>query len=490
MASHSQKRNLKSQYRMLSPIGHGEFGTVNLACHRKTKALVAIKTIEITEKHIKRILSEIEILKTLHHPNIICLYQVLITSKHVHLVTEFAPGGTLFDMINKDDPLREEEAKKIFWQIVSALKYCHNLDIVHRDIKPQNIVEDKDGLMKLIDFGLAIKQTPGTLLNVRCGTKRFAAPEILLGEPYDGKKSDVWCLGVLLYFMTTGYYPFRKGTIKEIEEKIITSSYDIPTHFSGQLENLVHQMLTVPPEKRSSIEDVERHPWVLKSKVNNLIVADPDYNIIDMLCGMGFDANEIIESLYNKKYDEQMGTYLILKDQVYKGLELGSTTSDKPLDPCPTLSPSQAHPSIFRPPINRRASEPNFGLLYIRPSREQGPVALTLPGHKVARSVSMPPIPLHCPEKKTSSTSTCVLHFGAVALPCVCNSILEDELPVPPEQHSDIKTSSPPKKPGRFKRIRVRLSRLCCFPCARKTKTRHTSSKEVAPLREAGGRTQ
>jgi MAP/microtubule affinity-regulating kinase len=156
---------------------------------------------------MKRILSEISIFKTLHHPNIICLYQVLLTSKHVHLVTEFAPGGTLFDMIMDDGPLRKEEATKIFRQIVSAIKYCHNFDIIHKDIKPQNIMEDEDGLMKLIDFGLATKQTPGTLLHMKCRTKCYAAPEIFLGEPYDGKKADVWSMGVLLCFITTGYYP-------------------------------------------------------------------------------------------------------------------------------------------------------------------------------------------------------------------------------------------------------------------------------------------
>jgi MAP/microtubule affinity-regulating kinase len=112
---------------------------------------------------------------------------------------------------------------------------------------------------------------------------------------------------------------------------------------------------------------------------------------------MGFDAKEVIKSLHNKKYDEWMGAYLILKEQVHKGPEGGSTTSPKPLDRWPTPPPSQAHPSVSGCPLMRRASEPNFSLLHIWPSREHRPFALVLSGHKVARNVS---IALHCPEKK------------------------------------------------------------------------------------------
>ncbi|XP_028617848.1 putative sperm motility kinase W, partial [Grammomys surdaster] len=384
-------------------------------------------------------------------------------------------------------------ARKIFGQVVSAVKYCHSLDIVHLDIKPQNVLRDEVGNVKLIDFGLATKCTPGTLLNRYCGTRSCFSPEIALRVEYDGKKSDVWSLGVLLFFITIGHYPFRGITVKEVEEKITTGTYDIPSHVPGQLENLIHQLLTVSPEMRPSIENIEKHPWVIKCEVDIPTEINPDYNIIDRLCGMGFDANEIIESLHNKKYNEPMAAYLIIKAQVEKRHEDTSTASFE-TDQCPIPPPSPAHPSTSGLPLKKRASEPNFSLLHIQPSRKQVPVALTRSQHNVARSVSMPPISLEYSENKTSSTSTCALYYGAVAAPSVCNIIEEDELNVPPEQDFDIKTPSPPKKTGRFKRvtkrIRACLSRLCCFPCARKKKTQDTSSKEVAPLKEAGGRTQ
>ncbi|XP_034349182.1 putative sperm motility kinase W [Arvicanthis niloticus] len=493
MASNSKKKNMESQYRVLFTLGQGSFGTVKLASHLKTEALVAIKTVEICKKNIRGIHAEISALETLHHPNIICLYQVLVTSRHVNLITEYIPGGSLYEIIEEDGPMQEEEAKKIFGQVVSAVKYCHSLDLVHHDIKPQNILRDEDGNVKLIDFGLAVTCRSGTLLKRQCGTKSCFAPEIVLRVPFDGKKADVWSLGVVLFFINIGHYPFRGNTMKEMDENITTGTYDIPSHVSGQLENLIHQLLTVAPEMRPSTERIENHPWVVKCEVDIPTETDPDYNIIDRLCGMGFDANEIIESLDKRKYNESMGAYLILKAQADKGQEHAFTTSVETMDRCPTPPPSPADPSISGLPLKKRTSESNFSLLHIQLSEMHVPVALTPSGQDVATSVSMLPVALHCPEKKTSSTSTCALHNGSVAAPSVCNNILEEELPVPPEQHSHIQTS-PPKKPGCFKRltrkIRAGLSRLCCFPCAQKTKTPKTSSKKVAPLREAGGRTQ
>lgn len=491
MASKSNKKDMGSQYKVLFTLGHGSFGTVKLASHLKTEALVAIKTVELNKKTARSVLAEIAMLETLQHPNIICLFQVLVTSRHVNFITEYIPGGNLFEIIKEDGPMQEEEAKKIFGQVVSAIKYCHSLDIIHQDIKPQNVLIDDMGNAKLIDFGLAIKYRSGTLLKHRCGTKSCFAPELVLQEPYDGKKADIWSLGVLLYFITIGCFPFTGSTMREMEVKIAMGIYDIPNHISGQLENLIHQIFTVAPEMRPSIEDVDEHPWIIKSEIKKPTLADPDYSIIDVLCDMGFDANEVLDSLRRKKYNESMGAYLILKAQVDKGLEHASTISTNPVDRCPTPPPSPAHPSLSGLPLKKRASEPNFSLLHIQLSGVPRPLVPALSGHKVARCVSMPPIALHC-HKKKGSTPSWVLHSGAVAAPSVCNSISEDDFPVPPDEECGMETSSPPQKIGRFKRMSKRigacLSRLCCFRRAPHTEKKHTSSKKVAPLKEAGGR--
>lgn len=244
-------------------------------------------------------------------------------------------------------------------------------------------------------------------------------------------------------------------------------------------------MLTVSPELRASTEEIENHPWVKKSEANIPTMTDPDYKIIEMLCGMGYNANDILESLRKKRYDEPMGAYLILKNHVSEGYDLGPITSAKPLDKCPPPPPSPADHSVFGLPLRRRASEPNFGLLHRQPSREQNPLEL-------ARCVSMPLIALYH-LKKQNSTSTRAFHSRPMPSPCIYNTVLEVEIPLPLEQDFDSNKPSPPQKTGRFKRfgnrIRDCLSRLCCLPQAPKKKTEHRSSRKVAPLKEAVSRT-
>uniref|UniRef100_A0A8C8UKR8 non-specific serine/threonine protein kinase n=1 Tax=Peromyscus maniculatus bairdii TaxID=230844 RepID=A0A8C8UKR8_PERMB len=262
MDCHPNTKSLNSQYMVLFPISHSAFGSVQLANHRLTGIPVAIKGIENLEEDLWFIVYEMVALERLHHPNIICLFQVLVTPEQIYFITEFAPGGDLFQRVTEEGRLQEEEAQKIFGQILSAIKYCHDLDIVHRDLKPENILFDEEGNVKLADFGLAISWRPGTLLHQQCGTKSFNAPEQVLG------------LGVLLYLITTGNHPFQGDTMEQIEGKIITGTYDIPAHISGQQENLIHQMLTVAPERRPSIEDLQQHPWVMKWKENipNIVI--------------------------------------------------------------------------------------------------------------------------------------------------------------------------------------------------------------------------
>ncbi|KAL1763625.1 sperm motility kinase W [Sigmodon hispidus] len=154
MACDPQKKSLKCQYWILITIGQRAFGPVKLAYHCLTNTLVAIKVLENSEKQLQYIMSEIATLERLHDPNIIRLFQI-VTSAYFNIVTDYAPGRDFFQLIMEKGKLQEEEAQKIFRQIVSAIKYCHNLDIVHRDIKPQNILLDAEGDIKLIDFGLA-----------------------------------------------------------------------------------------------------------------------------------------------------------------------------------------------------------------------------------------------------------------------------------------------------------------------------------------------
>ncbi|XP_075812618.1 putative sperm motility kinase W [Microtus pennsylvanicus] len=486
MPCFSQKGSLNKQYKILYTIGQGGFGYVQLALHRRTGVAVAIKVVENVKKHLRLVLSEIAALETMRHPHIIRLFQVLTTTKYCYIITEYVPGGNLYQLVKEEGRLQEGHAQVIFGQLVSAIRCCHDHDIVHRDLKPPNILLDAHGNVKLGDFGLATMCGAGTVLYGCCGTKTYNAPEMVLREGYDGKKADVWSLGVLLYFITTGHHPFRGSTLEETEKKITIGMYNIPAHISGQLENLIHQILTVALERRPSIEDLQHHPWVKNPEENISSDPYPDPKIVDKLFDHGFAANEIFDSLQKRKYDEIMGTYLLLQEQEHQGLD--STSSFTTADPGPAPPPSPVPPLTSGRYLKRRASEPTFGLLHTRPSQQHLPDVLTLSGQKINRSVSMP---LWCSQKKSPTSSHAPLTKAASA-PCVYHSRVEEEMPLPPGPDSNMEKSCLPQTiecfRGLCRRIRVCLSRLCYFPWASNPQTGRVFNTKVAPLKESGGR--
>ncbi|KAL6094017.1 hypothetical protein STEG23_010307 [Scotinomys teguina] len=331
----------RSQYSLILTIGRGAFSTVNLAYHHLTRTLVAIKLADNAKSCRQLIQSEVEILQKVRHPNIIRLFEVIETRHRFYVITEYVKGGDLMQQVTEEGRLEEGEAQRVFGQLVSAIKYCHSRDIVHLDLQPDNILLDEEANVKLADFGFATMCRAGTVLLDQCGTKLFNAPEQVLGKGYDGKKVDVWSLGVLLYFITTGYHPFRGSSVEEIEKKITTGSYEFPSHISRQLENLIRQMLTVAPERRPSIEDLQQHPWVTDWDETLSTDSDPDPDILGILSDLGFNTNDVLESLRGNKYDELMGLYLIIREKARKELEsdLEYTTSSESVDSSVVSSP-------------------------------------------------------------------------------------------------------------------------------------------------------
>ncbi|CAO2616766.1 Putative sperm motility kinase W [Lemmus lemmus] len=487
MACLPRDEGLNGQYNVLFTIGQGGFGSVQLALHRLTSMPVAIKVVENLKKHLHLVLSEIAALEAMQHPHIIRLYQVLTTTKYCYIITEYAPGGNLYQLIQEEGRVQEEQAQIIFGQLVSAVKCCHDHDIVHRDLKPQNILLDAKGNVKLGDFGLAIRCRAGTVLQGRCGTKCYNAPELVLREGYDGRKADVWSLGVLLYFVTTGHHPFSGSTLKETEKSITNGMYDIPARISGQLENLIHRILTVAPEKRPSIEDIQHHPWVKNPEGSIPSDPYPDPKIVDKLFYHGFAASEIFDSLQKRKYDEIMGTYLLLEEQLHQDLD--STSSATMADPGSAPPPSLVCPLTSGCYQKKRASEPIFGLIHTKPLQQQPPDVLPQSGQKMTRSASMP---LWRPQKKSPTSSSAPLTKAASA-PCVCSTRLEEEMPLPPGPDSNMGKSCLPQIIGCFRRlcrrIRACLSRLCFFFLrAPDPRTRRVFNNKVASLKESGGR--
>jgi len=249
---------------LLEVVGQGSFGKVRRAVHHSTKQQVAIKILPQTGESavdMQRAMREIDILMKLSHPNIISLHQVIEGKDKLFIVMDFVHGTDLMAYIQSNNGLSEKEAQRCFRQIVSALQYCHERGVLHRDVKPKNILVDIDGTLKLIDFGMSNWIEEGKLRSTFCGTPAFASPEIILGIKYTGPQVDVWSTGVVLYLMVTGKYPF------ENVGEVLTSSYAEPANISHECRDLIKSLLVVDPTKRASLKQVMQHPWYTKEMI-------------------------------------------------------------------------------------------------------------------------------------------------------------------------------------------------------------------------------
>ena len=211
-------------------LGKGSYAVVRVAFSKKLKRQVAVKII-IKKKAPKDYLTkflprEIAVMKQLKHPRIIGLHEAIETGSRVYLVLDMADGGDLLDYIRTNGAVVEEEARKFFRQLVEASEYLHKMDVVHRDLKCENILLDRNKNILLSDFGFARTQPVecGTgkrrLSSTFCGSYAYAPPEILRGIAYDGTRSDVWSLGVVLFTMLCAKLPFDDSNLKLLLEQV------------------------------------------------------------------------------------------------------------------------------------------------------------------------------------------------------------------------------------------------------------------------------
>ncbi|XP_024250242.1 serine/threonine-protein kinase MARK2 isoform X13 [Oncorhynchus tshawytscha] len=309
-------------YRLLKTIGKGNFAKVKLARHVLTGKEVAVKIIDKTQLNsssLQKLFREVRIMKLLNHPNIVKLFEVIETEKTLYLIMEYASGGEVFDYLVAHGRMKEKEARAKFRQIVSAVQYCHQKCIVHRDLKAENLLLDADMNIKIADFGFSNEFTMGNKLDTFCGSPPYAAPELFQGKKYDGPEVDVWSLGVILYTLVSGSLPFDGQNLKELRERVLRGKYRIPFYMSTDCENLLKKFLILNPTKRGSLEQIMKDRWMNvgheEEELKPFIEPQPDYKDpkrTDIMLQMGYSAEEIQDSLVNQKYNDVMATYLLL----------------------------------------------------------------------------------------------------------------------------------------------------------------------------------
>ncbi|XP_035674083.1 serine/threonine-protein kinase SIK2-like isoform X1 [Branchiostoma floridae] len=319
-------------YDIEKTIGKGNFAVVKLAKHRVTKSEVAIKIIDKTQlddANLEKVYREVQIMKLLNHPNIIKLYQVMETKDMIYLVTEYASNGEIFDYLANHGRMSESEARRKFWQIISAVEYCHNRHVVHRDLKAENLLLDSNMNIKIADFGFSNYFTPGQPLMTWCGSPPYAAPEVFEGQKYYGPELDVWSLGVVLYVLVCGALPFNADTLPALRERVLAGRFRIPYFMSSECEQLIRRMLVLDPSKRYSIEQIKNHKWMLEDgQVPRRPLSSPlpqvedcglgQYNeqVIRLMHTLGINPQKTRESLDSKAYDHFAAIYHLLVDRL------------------------------------------------------------------------------------------------------------------------------------------------------------------------------
>ncbi|XP_076423089.1 uncharacterized protein LOC121828027 isoform X2 [Peromyscus maniculatus bairdii] len=317
----SAEETLTDDYKMMMTLSQGQFSEVKLAFHVPTVSCVVVKILRNKKKYAWFINSEVSIMKSLDHANIIKLFHVVHTRETTYLVMEHASEGDLLHHILELGSLEESEARRLFIQILHAVQYCHDNSIAHRDIKAGNILLDCRGNAKLADFGLSAKVSPEQKFSGFCGTLHYCAPELFGEETYDGLATDVWSLGVLLFLMVTGHFPFRARSVARVKQHILAANFKVPPHVSMDIFNVIVELLIINPGRRPTIGQIMRHPMVRSSEApspptsTQALPGNPSPSILRAMTVMGYKSEEIVESLRDQKYNQVMATYLILQHQ-------------------------------------------------------------------------------------------------------------------------------------------------------------------------------
>lgn len=322
-------------YRLEKTLGKGQTGLVKLGIHCSTGQKVAIKIVnreKLSESVLMKVEREIAILKLIEHPHVLKLHDVYENNKYLYLVLEHVSGGELFDYLVKKGRLTPKEARKFFRQIISALDFCHSHSICHRDLKPENLLLDERNNIRIADFGMASLQVGDSLLETSCGSPHYACPEVIRGEKYDGRRADVWSCGVILFALLVGALPFDHDNLRQLLEKVKSGVFHMPHFIPPDCQALLRAMIEVNPEKRVTLEAIQKHAWyqagrnepcpeqppprrVSMGRIMSLTELDPD--VLDSMYSLGCfrDRVKLAQDLQCEEDNQEKMIYYLLLDR-------------------------------------------------------------------------------------------------------------------------------------------------------------------------------
>ncbi|EAT88742.2 hypothetical protein SNOG_03537 [Parastagonospora nodorum SN15] len=260
------------------------------------------------------------------HPHIARLYEVIVTEELVWLVLEYCPGDELYNYLLQHGALEPSKVQRIFTQLVGAVSYVHNKSCVHRDLKLENILLDKHGDVKLVDFGFTREyEGKSNYLQTWCGTICYSAPEMLKGEKYAGEKVDVWSLGIILYALLVGELPFDEDDENVTKMKILKEEPKYPENFPAQAKELCSALLSKRPILRPTLADILQNPWLsehaprqqetLKLQQPAPFSTELEKEVLHRMRGAGVDIDMVIENVLAQRCDALAGWWALLLEK-------------------------------------------------------------------------------------------------------------------------------------------------------------------------------
>jgi serine/threonine protein kinase len=305
-------------------IGKGSFGKVYLASHKLSNgSRVVLKSAKKDDSNLAR---EIHHHRQFIHPHIARLYEVIVTEQLVWLVLEYCPGDELYNYLLRHGSLDPHRVQRIFTQLVGAVTYVHSKSCVHRDLKLENILLDKHGDVKLVDFGFTREyEGKANYLQTWCGTVCYSAPEMLKGEKYAGEKVDVWSLGIILYALLVGELPFDDDDENVTKMKILKEEPSFPDTFPPQARDLCTSLLSKRPLLRPTLADILQHPWlsefaprqqeILKLQQPAPFTTELEKEVLQRMRAAGVDIDQVIENVLAQRCDSLAGWWGLLLEK-------------------------------------------------------------------------------------------------------------------------------------------------------------------------------